>query len=244
MILSRITKALKDQNWLAVAIEFVIVILGVAIGFQVTGWNAARQDARLEHAYLERLADELDEVRDSLEDTSGDLDDARDRAERFLVALEAGDTDTMQADAIGLVVITRVSQVQVQTAAMHELISSGRLGLIRNEELRAALASLPLVEADSHSVFDQLKAQQVDIVAELRPHLRVAMQDYQIASITLADSITDDTDRIANSLSYSIYINRAAALFVAVLANEVDELHGLVLAELGEPDPTDSGDSR
>ena len=244
MILARITKALKDQNWLAVAIEFVIVILGVAIGFQVTGWNAARQDARLEHAYLERLADELDEVRDSLEDTSGDLDDARDRAERFLVALEAGDTDTMQADAIGLVVITRVSQVQVQTAAMHELISSGRLGLIRNEELRAALASLPLVEADSHSVFDQLKAQQVDIVAELRPHLRVAMQDYQIASITLADSITDDTDRIANSLSYSIYINRAAALFVAVLANEVDELHGLVLAELGEPDPTDSGDSR
>lgn len=244
MILVRITKALKDQSWLAVAIEFVIVILGVVIGFQVTGWNAARQDARLEHAYLERLADELDEVRDSLEDTSGDLDDARDRAERFLVALEAGDTDTMQADAIGLVVITRVSQVQVQTAAMHELISSGRLGLIRNEELRAALASLPLVEADSHSVFDQLKAQQVDIVAELRPHLRVAMQDYQIASITLADSITDDTDRIANSLSYSIYINRAAALFVAVLANEVDELHGLVLAELGEPDPTDSGDSR
>ncbi|MFT6541804.1 MAG: hypothetical protein ACJAU5_000882, partial [Maricaulis maris] len=36
MILSRIARALKDQSWLAVGIEFVIVILGVVIGFQVT----------------------------------------------------------------------------------------------------------------------------------------------------------------------------------------------------------------
>jgi len=236
MILARITTALKDQNWLAVAIEFVIVILGVVIGFQVTGWNAARQNAQLEHAYLERLADELAVVRDNLYDTLGDLDQARDSAERFLVALETGDTGTMQANAVGLTLITRVSQVQVQTAAMHELISSGRLGLIRDEDLRAALASLPLVEADSHGVFDQLKAQQVDIAAELRPHLRITMQDYSVQSVEVSDSITEEATSIANTLSYSIYVNRAAALFVAVLANEVEQLHALVLAELDVPD--------
>jgi len=36
MILARITKAIREQNWFAVVLEFVIVIAGVAIGFQVT----------------------------------------------------------------------------------------------------------------------------------------------------------------------------------------------------------------
>ena len=59
MILSRIAKALKDQNWLAVGIEFVIVILGVVIGFQVTVWNAGRVAEAREVAILDRLRDEL-----------------------------------------------------------------------------------------------------------------------------------------------------------------------------------------
>lgn len=42
MILSRLSSALKDQNWLAVALEFLIVLSGVVIGFQVNAWNEAR----------------------------------------------------------------------------------------------------------------------------------------------------------------------------------------------------------
>jgi len=36
MILSRISRAVREQNWFAVVLEFVIVIAGVVIGFQVT----------------------------------------------------------------------------------------------------------------------------------------------------------------------------------------------------------------
>jgi len=42
MILQRISTAIRQQNWFAVALEFVIVIAGVVIGFQVTAWNGAR----------------------------------------------------------------------------------------------------------------------------------------------------------------------------------------------------------
>ncbi len=42
MILARISSAIRAQNWFAVALEFVIVIAGVAIGFQTTAWNAER----------------------------------------------------------------------------------------------------------------------------------------------------------------------------------------------------------
>ncbi|MFT6662771.1 MAG: hypothetical protein ACJA0K_002784, partial [Maricaulis maris] len=64
MILARITKALRDQNWLAVSLEFIIVIAGVVVGFQVSAWNEARQERGLEQAYLERLFSEFEVVSD------------------------------------------------------------------------------------------------------------------------------------------------------------------------------------
>ena len=144
----------------------------------------------------------------------------------------------MEDDAFALLAITRVSEVQVQSAALHELISSGRLGLIRDEDLRAELADLPLIEADAHGVIDQLKAQQVDIVATLRPHLRVRMDGLGVDSVTLSDSFTHEDAELANNLAYSIYLNRAAALFVRVLINEVDELRASLDEALGRTEST------
>lgn len=46
MILSRITHALRTQNWFALALEFVIIIAGVVIGFQVNAWSAGRVRTR------------------------------------------------------------------------------------------------------------------------------------------------------------------------------------------------------
>ena len=45
MILARLSRAIREQNWLAVAIEFVIVIAGVVIGFQISAWASERQAA-------------------------------------------------------------------------------------------------------------------------------------------------------------------------------------------------------
>ena len=61
MLLRRITQHVKDQNWFAVALDFVIVVAGVFIGIQVANWNAARSDARTERLLLERLHDEITE---------------------------------------------------------------------------------------------------------------------------------------------------------------------------------------
>lgn len=43
MILRRITKHVKDQNWFAVGIDFVIVVAGILIAFQITNWSEERQ---------------------------------------------------------------------------------------------------------------------------------------------------------------------------------------------------------
>jgi hypothetical protein len=44
MILRRLTIHVKEQNWFAVALDFVIVIFGILIAFQITNWREAQQD--------------------------------------------------------------------------------------------------------------------------------------------------------------------------------------------------------
>ncbi len=67
MIPRRITEHLKAQNWFAVAIDFVIVVAGILIAFQITEWNDARRDRSRERAYLARIAAELGESIVSIE---------------------------------------------------------------------------------------------------------------------------------------------------------------------------------
>lgn len=44
MILRRITKHVKEQNWFAVFLDFVIVVIGILIAFQITNFSDARRE--------------------------------------------------------------------------------------------------------------------------------------------------------------------------------------------------------
>ncbi|MEM1269249.1 MAG: hypothetical protein AAGI08_04285 [Bacteroidota bacterium] len=61
MILRRITQHVKDQNWTAIAIDFVIVVLGVFLGIQLGNWNESRAEAAREGRLLAELRIELAE---------------------------------------------------------------------------------------------------------------------------------------------------------------------------------------
>ncbi len=39
MILRRLTQHIKDQNWFAVGLDFVIVVVGILLAFQITSWS-------------------------------------------------------------------------------------------------------------------------------------------------------------------------------------------------------------
>jgi hypothetical protein len=43
MLLRRVIKHVRKQEWTAIAIDFVIVVVGVFIGIQAANWNEARR---------------------------------------------------------------------------------------------------------------------------------------------------------------------------------------------------------
>ena len=59
MILRRLTAELRNQNWMTIAIELAIVIVGVFVGNQVSNWNQARLEKQQTARMLDQLRPEL-----------------------------------------------------------------------------------------------------------------------------------------------------------------------------------------
>ncbi len=59
MILRRVITHFRKQEWTAIAIDFVIVVLGVFVGIQVSNWNAARELRASERNHLAQLREEI-----------------------------------------------------------------------------------------------------------------------------------------------------------------------------------------
>ena len=59
MILRSVTKHVRDQNWFAVGIDFLIVVIGVFIGIQVANWNDLQQERIRAEDYTGRLKSDL-----------------------------------------------------------------------------------------------------------------------------------------------------------------------------------------
>ncbi len=60
MLLRKVTMHVREQNWTAVFIDFVIVVLGVFVGLQVQDWNEYRKDRSEEQRLLIRLLEETE----------------------------------------------------------------------------------------------------------------------------------------------------------------------------------------
>ena len=80
MFLRKIAQHLKTQNWTAVGIELLIVIVGVFLGAQASNWNEERKGRAGEQVFLERLHD----------DVSTDLEVLADKAAYLTAAGAAG----------------------------------------------------------------------------------------------------------------------------------------------------------
>jgi hypothetical protein len=136
MIMRRLAQSLRDQNWTAIAIEFVLLVLGVFLGLQVANWNEDRLDAKRGAELTERLKEDLDVEAWNYQNMIGYHGQVRANALRAADAL-AGRTEL--SDEALLVAAYRATQYSDNTRARStydELTSTGDFGLIADPALR------------------------------------------------------------------------------------------------------------
>ena len=142
MLLRRVIEHVRKQEWTAVAIDFVIVVVGVFIGVQAANWNEARADQTRARGYIERIQSDL----------KADVARYENRMRFWSAVLSYGRTGLAYADNVRapnatqwdlLLAYFQASQVAefwTRSTTYDELKSAGELHLIADLDLRNALA--------------------------------------------------------------------------------------------------------
>jgi hypothetical protein len=153
MLLRKLAGSLLRQDWMAVAIEFVIVVVGVFVGIQVSNWNADRVDQRRAHGYLQRIHADLVTDRQSMTNAVAYW---RQVIGFGAAAIAYADEGRLVDGSRWKTVVTFYQASQMRPFRMvdstyQELVNSGDLGLLRDDHLRSSLAdyyvSGPVVSA-------------------------------------------------------------------------------------------------
>ena len=142
MLLRRITKHVVEQNWVAVGIDMLVVILGIFIGFQLNNWNVERQNAAKGENYLERIADELEQ---DIRFFDGVLNSNNRSIENAQFLLKTVDNEDLVRENPTRFITSLASAgasivVNVNNNTFEEIKFSGNLELIADEELRNQIA--------------------------------------------------------------------------------------------------------
>jgi hypothetical protein len=138
MILRRVIAHFRKQEWTAIAIDFVIVVMGVFVGIQVSNWNAARVERAQEATMLSQLRDEILVNDDSLKAQAVYVQAVIDGGVRGLAFLEGGEPCSANCAEL-LVDFFQASQVwgtEYQTEIFRE---TERRGFPSDPETRAAV---------------------------------------------------------------------------------------------------------
>lgn len=68
MLLRRLTEHVRGQNWLAIALDLLVVIVGLFIGLQIDTWWEGQKEAQFESVYLTEIQEDFEANRSSLEE--------------------------------------------------------------------------------------------------------------------------------------------------------------------------------
>ena len=135
-MLRHVISHMRRQDWMAVGIELVVVVVGVFIGVQASNWNEDRETDQKAAVFTERLKSDLREEAWGYEYEVGYFNEVLTNAKRAADALSG---KTPLSDEALLIAAYRATQYRFnirRRATYDELISTGEIGLIHDQALR------------------------------------------------------------------------------------------------------------
>ena len=150
--MSRFIAHLRRQDWTAVAIELVVVIVGVFIGVQASNWNEDREKDQKSAVFTQRLKADLRVEAWTYEGQIDYNEQVLVNATRTVDALTGKATLTDEALLIAAYRATQYNGNSRRRATYDELASTGEIGLIRDEALRTL----------AMDVYTQPQVEQID----------------------------------------------------------------------------------
>jgi hypothetical protein len=171
LILRRLSISLKDQNWTAIWIEFILLVAGVFLGIQVSNWNAARADDARAQAYVGRINANLETDLLSIHRREVFWPQVTAYGKAAIHYAETGEKVDGSAwkTVLAFYQASQLWQWSATDATYQEMRSAGELGLIRDVKLRDALGQYYLESGPAVDYLFKLQPEYRKIVRGLTP---------------------------------------------------------------------------
>ena len=143
MLFRRVKEHVAKEDWFAVLVDFVIVVLGVFIGFQVTNWNDNRADQQEYKLAIERYKMEAQSNIHTLEQSDEGFQKIFNMVpEAIEVLRRCEDTpENLELVENGLNRLRGTWGIQLNTQALTELNSSAELLAQQTPKMRQLFAA-------------------------------------------------------------------------------------------------------
>ena len=146
--LRRLRENLLARDWVGVAVEIAIVAIGVLLAFQIDQWGERRNRAEAERQFLERLYSEyrrglteldfVDRYHMRMRSEIRAVFDARNDPAQLAIYQQKTDFGCGAA---------RFRAAPFNDTAFEELLSSGRLNMVSDQQLRGEIRDLATAQA-------------------------------------------------------------------------------------------------
>lgn len=231
MILRRVIEHVKAQNWTAVALDFVIVVVGVFIGIQVANWNDARAVKQDEEAILTRFHDEtVAAIEDrTLREAATEARMHRMYEMRKMLLGVSPPRAVTQAECTALAQSNYLPFATGAIPVLDELIATGRFGRISDPDVRRAAAELIRLRDEIRSVVDVIANSALDLPFEFPDLMRVGIEP---------TDAPDDIDGFVPFASCDAETMRDNQKFLNGFSANVDNYNVYYLASFIELSPT------
>ncbi|MDA0349249.1 MAG: DUF6090 family protein [Verrucomicrobia bacterium] len=247
MILRRVIEHYKKQEWTAIWIDFVIVVVGVFIGLQVNNWNETRTDRFREAIYLAGVStdvrsdivdiEEIIRVSTSrmsamtflLECASGSaLPDGFDSARGRIEIENAPPYQEDDPNSIGIALFI-LTTFEGNRLVYDTMINTGGIGIIRNAELLREIQTY-YAHVDKVLHFEtQLEENRVKLV-DAQQQSGISPVDL-LPARDLAQRFTEDPSLLAAAKNYWLFTNRHLKLM-----NDLKRDAEMLVAEIKNAD--------
>ncbi|MCY7354391.1 MAG: hypothetical protein LH470_04800 [Lysobacter sp.] len=171
MILRRLAKSLKQQNWTTILIEFVLLVGGVFLGIQAANWNQQRAEDAKAQAYLARIRGNLEADQLSIQRREVFWPQVNAYGKAAIHYAETGELVDGSAwrTVLAFYQASQLWQWVTSDSTYQEMRSGGELGLIRDDTLRHALSEYYLESGSAVDYLFYLQPEYRKIVRGLTP---------------------------------------------------------------------------
>lgn len=184
MFLRRISAHIRGENWFAVMLDLLVVVVGLILGLQIDTWWEGQKEARIESTYLQEIREDFELNKSSLQKEISDAE----HIIRSMIVLH--EQSTLVAPSLSIVELnkhfTRVNDMPtfvIATRAYINLTGSGDLKLLRNRRLKNLLAAY-YAAADLTAVVQS--THEMELVQTFQPYI-IDNLDYAAVKRDLVD---------------------------------------------------------